>query len=101
MRGHLFVDGRLGLAQDGPAARGEDKASYASVPGRLEVVERADDVAHAVAPRVLDRGHDPRVRREVNDDVGAPGRAQREILVRYVACDELEVLAGDHRAELP
>jgi hypothetical protein len=99
MRGHLFVDGRLGLANDGPAARGEDKASDAGVPGRLEVVERADDVAHAVAPRVLDRWHHPRIRREMNDGVGSPGGAKREVFVRYVAGDQLDLLAGDHRAE--
>jgi hypothetical protein len=92
MRGHLFVDGRLGLAHDGPAARGEDKASDASVPGRLEVVERADDVAHAVAPRVLDRGHYPCVRREVNDDIGSQGCVQRGVLVRDVAYDQLDLL---------
>jgi len=35
----------------------------------------------------------------VNDDVGSPGRAQREVIVLYVARGQLDLLAGDYRAE--
>ena len=72
MRDHLLVYRRLDLPDNRPPAGGEDETPHIIVTGRLEVVERADDVAHAVAPGVLDRGHHPRVRREMNDDVSAP-----------------------------